>query len=58
MYNARYARAFFKVEENNVAFKTHYATRAVVNFYSADVVTQDRRIGSIAASHQSTDLQL
>jgi hypothetical protein len=37
---------FFQVEENIFAFKTHWATRGVVNFYSAGVITHDRRIGS------------
>jgi hypothetical protein len=34
----------FKVEENNLNFKTHKDTRGVENFYSAGVVTHDRRI--------------
>jgi hypothetical protein len=38
---------FFKEEEKNIfVLKTHLATRGVVNFYSAGVVTCDRRIGS------------
>jgi hypothetical protein len=36
----------FKVELNVVVFKTHQATRGVVNFYSAGFVTNDRWIGS------------
>jgi hypothetical protein len=35
----------FKVTHTEV-FKTHLATLGVVNFYSAGVVTHDRRIGS------------
>jgi hypothetical protein len=31
---------------NNSFLKTHYATRGVVNFYNAGVVTHDRRISS------------
>jgi hypothetical protein len=35
------------VEEFIIVFKTHYATRGVVNFYySAGVVAHDHRIGS------------
>jgi hypothetical protein len=37
-------RAFF--QSRRFFFKTHKATRGVVNFYSAEVVTQDYRIGS------------
>jgi hypothetical protein len=36
---------FFIIEEK-IPFKTHKATGGVVNFYSAGVVTQNRRIGS------------
>jgi hypothetical protein len=39
------ARAFFLSEENIFIFKTHQATRGVVNFHSAGVVTHDRWIG-------------
>jgi hypothetical protein len=35
---------FFKV--NMFVFKTHYATRGVVNFYNAGVLTHGRRNGS------------
>jgi hypothetical protein len=38
--------SFFKVEENISVFQTHKATRCVVNFYCAGVVTHGRRIGS------------
>jgi hypothetical protein len=31
----RLGRAFFKVEENNSVFETHWATHGVVNFYNA-----------------------
>jgi hypothetical protein len=37
---------FMKVEETTFVFKPHQATRGVVNFYSAGVVTHDRRICS------------
>jgi hypothetical protein len=37
-YLLHQARAFFKVEENVFAFKTHWASRGIV--------THDRRIGS------------
>jgi hypothetical protein len=37
---------FFKVGGNVFAFKTHQATRGVVNFYHAGVVTHGGRIGS------------
>jgi hypothetical protein len=33
------------IEENSFAFETHCVTRGAVNFYNADVVTHDRRIG-------------
>jgi hypothetical protein len=39
-------RTFFKVEESIFVSKTHWATRDVVNFCSAGVVTQDHRVGS------------
>jgi hypothetical protein len=40
------SRSFvFKVEENIFYSETHWATYGVVNFYSAGVVTQDRRNG-------------
>jgi hypothetical protein len=37
---------FTNVEESIFAFKMLLATRSVVKFYSAGVVTHDRRIGS------------
>jgi hypothetical protein len=40
------AVAFFKVEENIIDFKTRCATRGVMNFYNAGVVSRSRRIGS------------
>jgi hypothetical protein len=44
---SRQERFFHKVEENIFVFKTHWATRGVVNFYSAAVATHDIRIGSM-----------
>jgi hypothetical protein len=41
----RLERSLCKVDENRFAFKPHNATSGVVNFYSAGVVTHDRRIG-------------
>jgi hypothetical protein len=38
---------FFKVDENHLVFQTRLARRGVETFYSAGVVTQDRRIGSL-----------
>jgi hypothetical protein len=45
LYEGSKLERFFEVEENTLAFKTHWATRGVVNFYSAGVVTHDRRLG-------------
>jgi hypothetical protein len=39
-------REFIKWKVNVFSLKTHHATGGVVNFYSAGVVTHDRRIGS------------
>jgi hypothetical protein len=38
------ARVIFKLEENYFDFKTHKATRGVVNIYNAGIVTRDRKI--------------
>jgi hypothetical protein len=37
---------FFNVKRKYLFFKTRWATRGVAIFYSAGVVTLDRRIGS------------
>jgi hypothetical protein len=52
IYNASVVVVFRStyVEEKNV-FRTHKATRGVVNFYSADVVTRDRRMGPRSQSY-------
>jgi hypothetical protein len=50
-------KRFAKVQENNSVFKTHKATRGVVNFYSAGVVTHDRGIGSVSTFLDSAKLE-
>jgi hypothetical protein len=50
-----------KVEGKIHVFKTHQATRGVVNFYNASVVTHDCRIGSrfyTRAQSYNCELQL